>query len=227
MREALMPKLIITTVGTSLILNEIYDKRTYGSTVTLMQKGTKPSEDKYNQIVNSSAEKLMTAVNANLEGKNLSAEIASLMAFKNGEGLGFDTNDLIVLLATNTIDGMFCADVHKKVLDDLKWCKVEGPMKIDGFNTRSANDFKNAGLNNLKQTIDGILDGNNRDDKYFNITGGYKGIIPFATIHAFDKGMKLIYLYEEEGSELMIIDKNPQTQQLRVEVICLSEGGPH
>jgi putative CRISPR-associated protein (TIGR02619 family) len=204
-----MSKVIIATVGTSLINNNIYDKHKYSSAVTLMQNG-KPLGNKYNQIVESSAEILMQAVNENLKGNCLSAEMTSLTAFKNGKDLGLDTKmDLIVLLATETVDGIFCADVHKMVLDKLKWCRVEGPIKIDGINTKSAKSFQEAGLNNLKQAIDKILNGNTWSDKYFNITGGYKGIIPFATIHAFDRGMKLIYLYEEEGSELMIIEKEP------------------
>lgn len=218
-----MPKLIITTVGTSLISNPkpICSNESF---IGALKAGLEPKN--YNSEVITTAEKLKTAVEGKLKGKCLSAEMNSLITFKDSREHGFKREDTIAFLATDTIEGKFCADVHKKVLDDLQWCSVLGPYKIEGLNTKSAKKFMDAGLNNLKKTIDNILKENSWQEKYFNITGGYKGIIPFATLHAFDNDMKLIYLYEEDGSELMIIEKEPETQTIVAEVITLSAGGP-
>ena len=50
-----------------------------------------------------------------------------------------------------------------------------------------------------------ILRSKTFNTRYFNITGGFKGIIPFATILAFEKRILLMYLYET-SNDLIIID---------------------
>jgi len=201
-----MTKLILTTIGTSIITKKLYPPQ-FNSEITLIKEGKRPRQ--YENCVKGTVTNLRNVFQQNLPNEFLSAELASLRVFKTNKKL--NENDVIVLLATDTLDGKFCADVIKKVLDPPNWCNIEGPFIIKGFKTDAiqnkniAEDFVNAGLNNLKDEVERILRSNTFDTRYFNITGGFKGIIPFATILAFEKRISLMYLYET-SSDLIIID---------------------
>ena len=201
-----MTKLILTTTGTSIITKKLFPPQ-FKSEITSIEEGKRPRQ--YENCVNGTVNNLRNVFQQNLPKEFLSAELASLRVFKSNENL--NENDVIVLLATDTLDGKFCAEVIKKVLESPKWCNIEGPFTIKGFKTdviqneNIAGDFVNAGLNNLKEEVERILRSKTFDTRYFNITGGFKGIIPFATILAFEKKMSLMYLYET-SSDLIIID---------------------
>lgn len=202
-----MTKLILTTIGTSIITKKLFPPQ-FNSEITSIEEGNRPRE--YENCVKGTVTNLGNIFHNKSTNEYLSAELASLRVFKKNKELNED--DVIVLLATDTVDGKFCAEVNKKVLDSLKWCKIEGPSRIKGFKTREttpdediAKNFVDAGLNNLRNEVERILRSNIFDTRYFNITGGFKGIIPFATILAFEKMISLMYLYET-SNDLIIID---------------------
>lgn len=206
-RHSFMTKLILTTIGTSIITKKLYPPK-FNSEITSIEEGKRPR--KYENCVKGTVTNLIDVFHNKFTNEYLSAELASLRVFKKNNEL--NENDVIVLLATDTVDGKFCAEVNKKVLDSLKWCKIEGPSTIKGCKTREttpdediAKNFVDAGLNNLRNEVERILRSNTFDPRYFNITGGFKGIIPFATILAFEKRMSMMYLYET-SSDLIIID---------------------
>lgn len=143
----------------------------------------------------------------------LSAELASLRMFKKNEELGLSKDDVIALLSTDTEEGKFCADVNKNVLDKSGWCNVLEPTILTGLKTKRTKEnekisqsFIDAGLKKLKEEVEKLLSKEYKN-KYFNITGGFKGVIPFATCLAIEKGINLIYLYEE--SDDLIVIKPP------------------
>lgn len=207
-----MSKLIITTVGTSTIdkclppgfgdnINELIDGVPLNSVADI------------EGIISKTVSNIRTRIANEVTNKFLSAEIASLRAFKNSETLGLSSDDVIALLSTDTEDGKFCARVNKQVLDELGWCKVLDPIVITGMKTKMTEEdgdisisksFVDAGLKSMKEIVEKLLDKHQCDKKYFNITGGFKATIPFATILAFEKGGSLIYLYEE-SSDLIVI----------------------
>ena len=207
-----MARLILTTVGTSIITKEnirLWDN--FKDEIKLIKIGKTPT--KYDECVRYIVKNLLRNVNQTLVSNSfLSAELASLCALKKNKKI--DKDDVIVLLATDTVDGQFCADINKRVLDSLGWCKkIHGPCVVNGFKTKATHDiniaeeFIKVGLESLKTVVDSYYDPKVYDENYFNITGGFKVIIPIATIIAFERDMNLIYLYE--GSNDLIIIEHP------------------
>ena len=128
-----MSKLIITTVGTSIINNKyLITKNSDKEKVKDLQKG-KISDDDYSDIFNKTVNKLKETISNNGPNDKLSAELASLRTFNQIEEYSLDENDVIALLATDTEDGLFCADVNKKVLELLGWCQICDPIRIEGL----------------------------------------------------------------------------------------------
>lgn len=210
-----MSKLIITTVGTSVISNKLYPEECEDYIKEL--KDGKKLRDKFrSSLIDGTVEEMYKSVKNDDPKKMWSAEINSIKAFKFNKDLGLSKDDdVIALFSTETEDGKFCAEVNKKVLEKLGWCKVLDPIPITGLKTKKikenedvSKNFKEVGLKKLKEEIDILLKNSKYKQQYFNITGGYKAIVPFATILAFEKGMSLIYLYEE--SEDLILIKPPE-----------------
>ncbi|MBE0427720.1 MAG: putative CRISPR-associated protein [Nitrospirae bacterium] len=224
-----MSKLIITTVGTSIRSNKLYPSE-FNTYMDALVNGTPlTSVRNIKNIINRTADKVIENFNNNRPNKFLSAEIASLRAFKNNDKLGFSNDDVIALLSTDTEDGKFCAEVNKRVLKELNWCTVLEPMVIKGLKTKKIREdedisksFKEAGLNSLKEKVESLLNRQEYTEKYFNITGGFKATIPFITILSFEKGMSLIYLYEESNDLIIISPPETGTVSTYDELIALT-----
>ena len=178
-------------------------------------------------IIDLTAEKIITKINENAPYKLLPVEIASLMAFKKDKNDGLSDKYKIALFYSDTKSGKFCADINEKVLNDWDWCEVANTTKITGLRTKKTSgekgniseNFKNAVLNNLNKEVNKLLpkpvdDGEN----YFNITGGFKAVIPFSTIIAFNHRMSLMYLYEK-SDDLIFISRPKNFNCPIVEVI--------
>lgn len=209
-----MSKLIITTVGTSIISNELYPKE-YNNYIKELTKD-KPLRDEIKSIlINRTVDKMYLNVSTNLPKNMWSAEISSINAFKVNKDLGLKEDIVIALFSTDTEDGKFCTEVNKKVLDKLGWCKVLDPIPITGLKTKSkdkpneavSKNFIEVGLQKINEEVDKLLKNKEYKQNYFNITGGFKSIIPIATIIAFEREMSLIYLYED--SDDLIVMKPP------------------
>lgn len=207
-----MARLILTTVGTSIIEEKNLKLwNNFKDEIKLIKIGKIPP--KYDECMRYIVKNLLRIIHQPLvSNTSLSAELASLCAFKKNKKI--DKDDVIVLLATNTVDGQFCADINKRVLDSLKWCKkIHGPCVVNGFKTKVvqnediAEEFIKVGLESLKNIVDKYHNPKIYDIEYFNITGGFKVIVPIATIIAFEREMNLIYLYE--GSNDLIIIEHP------------------
>lgn len=202
-----MSKLIITTVGTSIINNKHLITGDSDKRKVRNLQNEDISDNDYNYLFNKTVNNLKDTISNNRPNVMLSAELASLRTFKQTYGL--DENDVIYLISTDTEDGLFCADVNKKVLESQGCCHIWEPIRIKGLHTKETNkniakDFKKHGLENFDKKIKEIINSNLSCEKYFNITGGFKGIIPYSTMLAFANDMRLIYLYEE-SKDLIVI----------------------
>ena len=86
--------------------------------------------------------------------------------------------------------------------------KIKGlKIKTDGNSEDISEMFKTAGLKHLNEAVKN-LNINKDNDNYFNITSGFKAVIPFTTIIAFNNEMSLMYLYER--SDDLIFIKQPK-----------------
>lgn len=214
-----MSKLIITTVGTSVINNELYpQERDCEEYINNIIDGVSLQKQIRSELINRTAENITRNVDEGNHRKMWSAEISSINAFKMNEKLGLQKDSVIALFSTDTEEGKFCAEVNKKVLYDLNWCNVLEPITLTGIKTKitenekeSADKFKKIGLETLNQEVEKLLKNTDYTENYLNITGGFKAVIPFATIIAFERQMSLIYLYEE--SDVLIVIPSPPKGQ--------------
>lgn len=165
----------------------------------------------------------------------LPAELASLSL------LNLHATDQVVLLHSQTPDGRFCARVLAGLLtregatvQDFPTCAKERLKLVEVQGLRAASDhtsttqittaetFVREGLVYYVHEVWKIYHEANRGDKLvFNVTGGYKGMIPIARDVAMllaaahrsenpDFVCELCYLYEE-SSELIIYGSLPMT----------------
>jgi len=141
----------------------------------------------------------------------LSSEVASLIAMERAKKTGedgavppgsFTNEDQIHLLHSETADGKLCAEVTRDVLPDY----IEIPQEnielvpIIGLRMDEPELFLDRGIPALLQAIEERAIAN-VPDYYLNITGGYKGAIPFLTVNAVAlrrvKEFYLVYLFEK------------------------------
>jgi putative CRISPR-associated protein (TIGR02619 family) len=140
-------------------------------------------------------------LNKNKSINNNSAEMVSI------EKLDLDKeNDEIYLIATDTSDSVFCAKMLQNWLKDKGYKKITFDIEnktgiIDKLQVYKKDDYE-IGLENLLEYIIGLL--NNNEEFIFNITGGYKGVIPYLTIIAQIINAKIVYLFEESEDLLDI-----------------------
>lgn len=169
------------------------------------------------------------------EISRFSAEIASLNRLG---ALQSGSSDKIILIVSQTPDCAFSGIVNGKFIiykqkNNQKWDSItfgsaqEGVFScnnveikiIDGLQVKNAEEFRTKGVLNLFDFVSKKMaaEGSLYDDTIFNITGGFKAVIPFATVLAFEKKMSLIYLYEE--SDDLIVTKPPEEFYYSDEII--------
>ncbi len=155
---------------------------------------------------------------------NTSAELTSLCKLKeklDKENKKDEELD-IYLIISDTNEGCFVGEILKEALESedikkklkLKINKVE-LKHIKGLRVDSTVTFKK-GLNNLIGTIYEIIvkDENNQtvygsDEVIFNITGGYKGVIPYISTIAQIFGYEIVYTFESIEKENDLISVEP------------------
>jgi len=174
---------IITTVGTSLMSNAVNKKSTE------LDDNTFNISDFENQ--NTNIQKTIYKYKVELKEyiqrkQNKScAEISSICKIDSKE------KSFIHLICTETISSYLCGIVLKEHFGNrAKLYYVNGLQVVD------ANVFQNTGFFNLVEIIKSICDGIT-DIKVFNISGGYKAIIPVMTILAQLEKASIYYTFED------------------------------
>lgn len=227
-----MPKLILVTVGTSALFehsdwkngsNGNYWEKPEDLIARLEQEALNNQSTEYNHQKN----QVLSALKSNLEyyyanneqGLNtLSAEVASLLAMEKAERKDPTTGkvifkigkigsgDKIVLLHSDTVDGKLCAEVNEIVLkSNIAGRVICGNVeikKIDGLQVDDPEKFLNPGLKNLETAIKSYSGGT--QDYYLNVTGGFKGVLPYAALLAWDNLMTVVYLFERSTGIIVI-----------------------
>ncbi len=203
---------VITTVGTS-IYNNINHK--LADNINRNWDTLRDNQTPYSLIENRKG--TINGIKDAIKQKwsndtNTSAEIASLIQIQQELNCSIE----VYLIATETIHSHLCAELiqdwFKKFPQEnisiLPTIKV-----IQGLQVRDKSLFEKEGIVHLIEELNSIAqNGNYWDDCVFNITGGYKAIIPFMTILAQIKKRPLYYIFEEGDNdkyELIEIPKSP------------------
>ncbi|WP_297457200.1 hypothetical protein [Persephonella sp.] len=165
---------------------------------------------------------------------NASAELTSLHKLRENldkENKKDEELD-IYLIISDTNEGYFVGEILKEALEsegikeELKINKVELKY-IEDLRIDSTETFKN-GLNNLIDTIYEVVakDKNNQtvygsDEVIFNITGGYKGVIPYISTIAQIFCYEVVYTFESIEKENDLISVEPLPIELEKSLLDL------
>ncbi len=201
-------KKVITIVGTSLFenyikheSNDIKDK--YDD---LKEKLHQEWDRRKKRDVEPIRESVSPWANSN---ENASAEIRSLLKIQ--QDVVKEEMD-VYLLATDTVLSRLAAEIIQERFKD------DGLVKIVSFAPKTdviaelqiwnKNNFEQNGLKNLFERLDSISKGSRKEDVILNITGGYKGVIPYLSIFAQLKEFRTFYIFED-SEELIEIPHLP------------------
>ncbi len=147
------------------------------------------------------------------------AEISSLLLFWKEEVIQLSSTNIvrkdsfnykIKLLRSDTPQSDFCARViqgyfNKKI--DNNFIRDDDLIKIVSLSENGA-EF-NKGLKNLLENVNSLVSSNNYDEIIFNITTGFKGVIPYLTLAGMCyENVRIIYLYETSHA-IVTIPKLP------------------
>lgn len=202
-------KRIITTVGTSLLTNALGDslsnnldfKRTKGLRF-------KESENRISQIdgLNRVLKKYIESTNA-----SVSAEIDSIIKIANEYKEDCD----VYLIATDTIQSPICAEFIQKWFDEKEMEFVSTihfrdtfDFIIEDLQVKEKQSFEREGLTNLFGRINTIA-GGYWENVVFNITGGYKVLIPYMSLIAQINNVPAYYNFQESKDDNFDLLKIP------------------
>jgi CRISPR/Cas system-associated protein Csm6 len=148
-----------------------------------------------------------------------SAEVSSLhQMIKGHEHLGITPDNVkIVLVSTGSSDGVFAARINKRLIGHLllgcpadkakQWHsnRNDGLDKslerisvgrVRGLQVKDVDQLIKTGVGNLRQLFHRFNEEYKQAQRFVNITGGFKGVIPLITAFAWADLWRLFYLYE-------------------------------
>lgn len=214
---------IISTVGTSLFNNYM---RYRSDNPELSLQGIKEYFDdlekidvnqlntsrQYDGKANTIKERLVPNIFDYL-GEKASAEIASISKFVSDRNLKKE-DVILYFIISDTAHSMLAAQIVSSYLNDRGFCvDGENSLKIvRGLSVMDGDDFEKKGLPNLAETICNI-----RNDKelskekpqfFINITGGYKGVLPYMYLIAQMYEIPTFYIYEN-SEDLIYLPQMP------------------
>mgnify|MGYP000366938444 CR=1 FL=1 len=189
-------KIIYTTVGTSLITNKLYahppDRKLQELYRQLLVDNVLLAELE-DSLIHQLEQIYQQATIEDRQG--LSAELSSLVR------LGVETDDRIILLVTDTPDGKICAKALRNFIKDL-FALPDDAVDIKivrGLQIKDPVVFQEEGIHNLLDFFTRQFSAN-RYGSVINITGGYKGVVPFLTLIGMLYNVPIVYLYENSNS---------------------------
>ncbi len=119
--------------------------------------------------------------------------------------LNVRTDDRILLLTTETPDGLICAEEVARLLHNK--CRVQCQIaKIEGLQVGDATRFRRVGIQKLFDALDhhcgDLTDGGLQT--VLNVTGGFKSVVPYVTLYGLLHQLPVVYLFERSKSLLRL-----------------------
>jgi hypothetical protein len=200
-------KKVITTVGTSLISNYLKENKTLNHYEIIKEKPSSEYENEKRRI-----EKIKNdLMNFARKKDNACAEITSINKIKekySGEELE------IVLLASDTLDSIIVSEILEKIMsnNEVKVLFSRENSVVNSLRVDKKESFIK-GINNLIDKIFNLIKKKDAvlkpKEVLFNITGGYKGTIPYFSTIAQIFDYEIVYTFEEYVNSKDIIEIKP------------------
>lgn len=197
-------KRMITTVGTSLFSNYNEERKDMKDHLAGIQR------KRYSRWLDNQEriELIREAVTRWMAGNNnASAEISSILKLREQLREVLEVH----LLCSDTIESALAAERIAEYFanDAHPGIQVHFDAKVDvikGLQVEDANSFAQDGMINLVKRFGALAGeyGEYTDDLVLNITGGYKGTIPYLTLLAQVYNVPIYYLFEDTDVVLKI-----------------------
>lgn len=223
-------KRVITTVGTSIFDN--YREESNKITTHYQALKEKPHKDWDNQKdrIKSVRESVLKWSKNN---ENASAEIKSLLKIQES----LKDNIEVYLLATDSIISRLSAELIKEWFADREDINVQFDCSKDVISNLQVSNYSaliSEGLPNLINRINSIAgvetdSAGYFEDIIFNISGGYKAVIPYLTVMAAVNECEVAYIFEDTNS-LIWIPPIPIKIDFEIfetysdQIVCLDKG---
>ncbi len=109
---------------------------------------------------------------------------------------GVTKEDLVVLISTDTVQGYMCGRLLSDFLGDSVGCDVH-LERVEGLQMKDAIRFKEVGLHNYLDFLFRTYHCYEASHRIIiNLTGGFKGVIPYSTVAAMLLGLPIVYVFE-------------------------------
>ena len=212
-----MPRLVISTVGTSLLTNQIKERRDPKHWLPELTKTANWNSEKISKEspdVEDIIQKLKDRVEDKLDESNV-LEIRAESAELNGiyglykEDLSQGVKDIHYLIATDTAQGQVTAKiVHNFLREKGIVAEIFTPK---GFSTENDEVFSD-GIDKLLNWFEDIIPGykNSGYEICFNLVGGFKAIQGFINTIGMFYADKIIYVFEN-SQDIITIPRLPIT----------------
>lgn len=203
-------KNIITTVGTSLLTNALGDNLSND----LNYKRTRglPFHENKNRTTQIAGIESVLKNYIKSDDTSISAEIDSIIKIANEYKEECD----VYLIATDTIQSPICAEFIQKWFDTNKvefvstvHFRLSQEFIIQDLQVKQKQAFERNGLTNLFNRINTIAKGVYWDNIVFNITGGYKALIPYMSLMAQINNVPAYYNFQESKDDNFDLLKIP------------------
>lgn len=203
-------KLVLSTVGTSLLTNQVEGEQ---RKELIMSSNLREKEYSSELIglIEYTRERLSRKISSATiaEIKRLSAELNGILGIYNGE-FSKNNQDTHVLIATDTYQGKITAEIISGFLKEkgISNVIIYAPLKLRTVNRK---DFTE-GMKNLLRWLDEELSiesyRSNRYEVIFNLTGGFKSLQGYLNTVGMFYADRIVYIFES-GEEVIEIPKLP------------------
>jgi len=171
-----LSRIIYTSVGTSLI-----EKLNIDSERNYRDYKYDDTSETFKQLYDAALNKLKKQAIK----KECSAEINSLETF------GISKDDSLILLLSDSLYGLLCG----RILEEYLRNKVK---KIELFKLENLNEKNQSGLTRkVLRDLCELFDDCKFPEKYLNITGGFKSLIPYFSTLGMIFQIPIFYIFED------------------------------
>ena len=189
-------KTIITTVGTSMFTNYQEKKKDLDDKIEDLKLKPYSEWDDWKDDIQVIEKAIIEQLYS-----DASAEIKSTLKLKE------KYNQIAVhLIATDTILSVLAAKILRRYFEEknIDCTFSEKEDIIQDLQVNNAKNFEKNGIVNLVDRLDKIIKNSYYENVIFNITGGYKAIIPYITIMAQINNIPLYYIFEDTDNLIKI-----------------------
>ena len=110
-------------------------------------------------------------------------------------------DDEVALLVSETDEGRVCAEALCALIAREIGCRAV-PYEVAGLQVKDGRRFQREAVGNLFARMDELTRGRAPDEVVFNMSGGFKGTLPYVALYAMVESFDVVYVYE--GSDSLI-----------------------